>query len=178
MKAGQAVPLAQINETPFVALSIADAALLDQPVTAEINASILNIEHEKEIYAIAFVQFRLNNDPRLTYTVFFNLHVDKQYQECLQLLAMQKFGLFLATDKEHDFIEFKADFSYDFDPRIVAQNARAKASDYSVESFLELSHFFYHYHQNDQKLWAYLHQIASADKEWYAYIKMASERKQ
>lgn len=175
MKAHQAVPLAIIDEIPFVAIRLSDTALLKQELSSHIKATILNIEHEKNIYAIAFLQFRLNSDPTLTFTVFYNLKVDKQYQECQALLAMNHYGLLLLTQEYHDFVKFKAQFQADFSLQTVARNARNKASDYSVESFLELSHFFYTYHKNDRMLWDYLESIAPLDKECYAYIKMQAQ---
>ena len=176
MKAHQAVPLTNIDGTAFVAIRLADETLLDQKLQCELKAALLNIEHDKDTYAIAFIQFRLNKEPKQTYTVFYNLNIDTQFQDCLNILAMKHYGLLLLTQEHHDFVKFKAEFQGNFDLQIIAAATRNRATNYSVESFLELSHYFYAYHKDDQTLWNYLESIAPLSKQCYAALRMEAEK--
>jgi len=174
-----AIPLGEINEAPFIAIKIPDAnenTLKEAAITCEFRPLIFNIEYEEYVVALCAVQFRLNNSDDFIYTTFYNLQDDKQFKDCFDLLAMQKYGLLVATNSYHDFLLFDAKFEADFSPRAIAKGAREKATEYPTEIYATMVHAIRSQAKNDKELYAALDMLAPYDKMYYASMKMHAQK--
>ena len=175
----QAVPLGTKQGIPFLALKIADAnaALLeDNAVTCEFKPSVFNVDYKGHTVALCIVQLRLGGSDRHVYTVSYDLHNDKQYSDCHDLLAMTQYGLLIATDRVHTFLQFDTNFVGTFNPQQVLGQARAIATDYDPLLFNEVSYGLTMQSDTPAGLWAYLEKIAPALHRWYARLQLQAEK--
>ncbi|UFS61942.1 hypothetical protein LOH54_09795 [Sulfurimonas sp. HSL-3221] len=175
----QAVPLGTQQGIPFVAVKVADnnsKLLEDNAVTCEFKPSIFNVDYKGQTIALCIVQFRLNGSDRHIYTASYDLHNDKQYSDCHDLLAMTQYGLLVATNDVHTFLQFDTNFAGTFNPQQMIKEARANATDYDPLLFGEVSYGLTMQADTPANLWEYLEQIAPALHRWYARMQLESEK--
>jgi len=175
----QALPLGTNQGIPFLALKIPsgnEKLLEDNAVTCEFKPSIFNIDYKEHTLALCIVQFRLNDSDRHIYTASYDLVNDKQYSDCHDLLAMRQYGLLLATETVHTFMQFDTNFVGTFNPQQVLKEARSLATDYDPILFSEVSYGLTMQADTPAGLWAYLEQIAPALHRWYARMALQAEK--
>ncbi|WP_345972208.1 hypothetical protein [Sulfurimonas diazotrophicus] len=175
----QAVPLGTQQGIPFVAVKVADnnsKLLEDNAVTCEFKPSIFNVDYKGQTIALCIVQFRINGSDRHIYTASYDLHNDKQYSDCHDLLAMTQYGLLVATNDVHTFLQFDTNFAGTFNPQQMIKEARASASDYDPLLFSEVSYGLTMQADTPAHLWEYLETIAPALHRWYARMQLQSEK--
>lgn len=175
----QAIPMGVISELPFLAVKIGDEdkqSIENGALSCELKASVLNIDDNKgETVGICFVQLRLNAEDRLIYTATYDLKNEKQYTDCYELLNMERYGLFVASDDIHDFLAFNSDFSADFTPRSVLAYAKEQSSDYGAELFAEVAYAIRSQSSSPRSFWDYLDVLAPYDKKWYGRMQISKE---
>lgn len=175
----QAIPLGTQRGIPFLALKVADgsAALLeDNAVTCEFKPSVFNVDYKGHTLALCLVQLRLNGSDRHIYTVSYDLHNDKQYSDCHALLSMTQYGLLIATNDVHTFLQFDTNFVGTFNPQQVIKEARALATDYDPLLFSEVTYGLTMQADTPAHLWEYLETLAPALHRWYARMQLQSEK--
>ncbi|WP_345987357.1 hypothetical protein WCX18_09525 [Sulfurimonas sp. HSL1-2] len=175
----QAVPLGTQQGIPFVAVKVADSnsrLLEDNAVTCEFKPSIFNVDYKGHTLALCIVQFRLNGSDRHIFTASYDLHNDKQYSDCHDLLAMTQYGLLVATAEVHTFLQFDTNFAAAFNPQQVLAQARSAATDYDPLLFSEVSYGLTMQADTPAHLWEYLETIAPAMHRWYARMQLESEK--
>ncbi len=175
----QAVPLGTQQGIPFVALKVSNnnAQLLeDNSVTCEFKPSIFNVDYKGHTVAPCIVQFRLNGSDRHIYTASYDLRNDKQYSDCHDLLAMTQYGLLIATEEVHTFLQFDTNFVGTFNPQLLLAQARAAATGYEPLLFSEVSYALTMQADTPAHLWEYLETIAPALHRWYARMQLQSEK--
>jgi len=175
----QAVPLGTQQGIPFVAVKVADGnerLLEDNSVTCEFKPSVFNVDYKGHTIALCIVQFRLNGSDRHIYTASYDLHNDKQYSDCHDLLAMTQYGLLVATNEVHTFLQFDTNFIGTFNPQQVLKQARGSATDYDPLLFSEVSYGLTMQADTPVHLWEYLDKIAPAVHHWYARMQLQSEK--
>lgn len=174
----QAVPLGKVNEIPFLAIKLGvedEKYIKEGGLSSELKASILNIDYEEDTFALCYVQVRLNGDNKFIYTVVYDLSNDKHYNDCFELLKMENYGLFIASDNIHDFVSFEAKFEANFKPRDILAYAKKKATSYIAEKFAEVSYGLSSQTNSKQELWDYLNYLAPYDKSWYGAMKISKD---
>jgi hypothetical protein len=175
----QAVPLGTKQGIPFIALKVTEGnekLLQDNAVTCEFKPSVFNVDYKGHTVALCIVQFRLNGSDRHIYTASYDLHNDKQYSDCHDLLAMTQYGLLVATEKVHTFLQFDTNFVGTFNPRQVLNEARSHATDYDPLLCSEVSYGLTMQADTPAGLWAYLEKSAPALHRWYARMQLQSEK--
>ena len=175
---GLAIPIGKMEDTPMLAVKVDvedEQHIKDADFTSEFKASILNIEFGSEVFAMAYIQVRLNRRSDKVYTVTFDLNIQKQYDDCFELLNMQKYGLLVASDNIYEFISFNPKFEANFVPVQVLAGAKTKSTSYSPDKLLEISHALRSQVREDHDLWDYLNQLTPLDKSWYGYMKMGKQ---
>jgi len=175
----QAVPLGTKQGIPFLALKVPQGnenLLEDNAVTCEFKPSILNVDYKGQTLALCIVQLRLNGSDRHIYTVSYDLHNAKQFSDCHDLLAMTQYGLLVATDGVHTFLQFDTNFAGAFDPQQILAQARAAATDYDPLLFSEVSYALTMQADTPAHLWEYLEKIAPALHRWYARMQLQAEK--
>ncbi|MHC3995378.1 hypothetical protein ACXWTF_11170 [Thiomicrolovo sp. ZZH C-3] len=175
----QAVPLGTQQGIPFVAVKVADTnskLLEDNAVTCEFKPSIFNVDYKGQTIALCIVQFRLNGSDRHIFTASYDLHNDKQYSDCHDLLAMKQYGLLVATGEVHTFLQFDTNFAGTFNPQQLLAQARSAATDYDPLLFSEVSYGLTMQADTPAHLWEYLEKIAPALHSWYARMQLQSEK--
>jgi len=172
---GQAIPLGDMEDTPVLAVKIADdneALIKEGGLMCELKASVLNIDFDEDTIALCFAQVRLNKSPDMIYTASYDLNIEKQFEDCYSLLNMKKYGLLVASNKIHEFIGFKNKFEAEFDPRVVLNYAKETANSYTHEKYVEVSYALKSQARSAADLWTYLNQLAPFEKSWYARMNM------
>ncbi len=173
----QALPLGSENGVPFLMIKLGvenEATIAEGGISAEFRASIFNVKFKEENVALCFVQFRLNGSEKHIYTASYDLHNEKHYSDCFDLLAMEKYALLLVTDNAHDFLEFKPVFKADFNPQAMINGARELATDYDPGLFLEVSHAITSQGATQADLWRFLEEMAPFEKSWYGAMQMGA----
>lgn len=173
----QAVPLGSENGVPFLMIKLSagnEEALGKGGISSEFRASIFNINFKGENVALCFVQFRLNGSDKHIYTVNYDLHNEKHYQDCSDLLAMNKYTLLIATEEAHDFIEFTPVFKADFNPQAMIHGAKTLASDYEPGLFMEVAHAITSQAATPAALWKILEEMAPFEKSWYGAMQLGA----
>ena len=173
----QAVPLGSENGTPFLMIKLSkgnEEALGEGGIACEFRASIFNINFKNENVALCFVQFRLNGSDKHIYTVNYDLHNEKHYSDCSDLLAMNKYTLLIATDEAHDFIEFTPVFKADFNPQAMIHGAKTLASNYEPGLFMEVAHAITSQASTPAGLWKILEEMAPFSKSWYGAMQLGA----
>lgn len=175
----QAVPVGTDQGIPFIALKVTENSadlLEDNAVTCEFKPSIFNVAYKDQTLALCLVQFRLNGSDSHIYTASYDLRNDKQYSDCHDLLAMKQYGLLVATDTVHTFLQFDTDFVGDFNPQSVLKAAREKATAYEPVLFSEVSHALTMQGDSPAALWEFFATVAPAEHRWYAAMALQSEK--
>jgi len=175
----QAVPLGTQQGIPFLALRVApgnDALFEDNTVTCEFKPSIFNIDYQGHTTALCIVQLMLNGLDRHIYTATYDLANDKQYSDCHDLLGMQQYGLLIADENVHTFLQFDTNFVGSFTPRQVIKDARANATEYAPVLASEVAYALSTQADTPSRLWAHLEELTPALHRWYARIQLASEK--
>ncbi len=175
----QAVPLNTEQGIPFLIIKIPEAhpeLLEDNAVTCEFKPSIFNIIYKEDTIALCIVQIRLNGSDSHIHTAAYDLNNDKQFSDCHALLAMKQYGLLVATETRHAFLQFDTRFSGDFDPQEVLSEARAKATDYDPILFSEIAYGLTMQAGSPAALWDYLESVAPFKHQWYAAMAMQAEK--
>jgi len=175
----QAVPLGTHQGIPFLALKVSDdneALIEDNAVTCEFKPSIFNVDYKEHMLAVCIVQLRLNGSDRHIYTASYDLRNDKQYSDCHELLSMTQYGLLIATQNVHAFLQFDTDFVGMFNPQQILKEARSHATDYNPLLFSEVSYALTMQADTPAGLWAYLEQTAPALHRWYGRMKLQSDK--
>lgn len=175
----QALPLGTNQGISFIAVKLSEAnekQMEEGGITCEFKPSIFNINYKGHTVAICIVQFRLNGSDRHIYTASYDLKNDKQYSDCFDLLKMTQYGLLIATDKLHTFMQFDVNFVGTFNPQQVLHGAREKGTDYDPMLFGEVSHGLMMQADTPAGLWAYFEKIAPALHRWYASMTIEAEQ--
>ena len=175
----QAIPLGNEKGVPFlmIKLSVGNEAIIEEGgISCEFKASIFNVGFQGENIALCFVQFRLNGSEKHIYTASYDLHNEKHYNDCFDLLEMKKYGLLIVTDNAHDFIEFKPVFKADFRPQAMLHGAKELASDYEPGLFMEVAHALSSQGQTPAELWTFLEKMAPFEKSWYGSMQLGSTK--
>ena len=175
----QAVPLGSENGIPFLMIKLSagnEKTIEEGGITSEFRASIFNVGFQDHNVALCFVQFRLNGSDKHIYTVSYDLHNEKHYNDCFDLLAMKKYTLLIATDEAHDFIEFTPVFKADFNPQAMIHGARELASDYEPGLFMEVAHAITSQGSTPVELWKFLEQMAPFEKSWYGAMQLGATK--
>ena len=175
----QAVPLGTQQGIPFLALKTAagnERLFEDDAVTCEFKPSVFNVDYKGQTLALCIVQLRLNGSDRLIYTCTYDLHNDKQYSDCHDLLAMRQYGLLIATETLHTFLQFDTEFAGAFNPQQVLNEARSLATDYDPLLFSEVVYGLTMQADTPAHLWAYLDELAPALHRWYARFALQAEK--
>ena len=178
MQSGQAVPLSDVDGVPYVAVKISPETveeLLENEVRCEMKPSFMNINFNGEVVALVFIQLRLNEDDSLIYTLTYDINEDKHLKDCYSILNMLNYGLLIATDNEHDFIQLDVNFVAEFDPRKILEYTLEKATDYKKEDFNQVLYAFTSQVVGSHKLWEMLADVAPFEKQWYAAMDMNTE---
>ena len=175
----QAIPLGTNQGIPFLALKIpegGEALLEDNAVTCEFKPSIFNVDYKDHTVALCIVQLRLNGSDRHIYTASYDLRNDKQYSDCYDLLAMRQYGLLIATQNVHTFLQFDTNFVGTFNPQRILKDAREAATAYEPLLFSEVSYGLTMQGSTPAALWAYLEEVAPALHRWYARMSLQPEK--
>lgn len=175
----QAIPLGATKGIPFIAVKLpaGNEEILEKGgITCEFKPSIFNIGYRGHTVALCIVQFRLNGSDAHIYTASYDLGNDKQYSDCFDLLRMTQYGLLVATDSVHDFLQFDVNFEGTFNPQQVLRTTRDQATAYDPLLFSEVSYGLTMQAQSSAALWAYFEQIAPALHRWYASFQLQSEK--
>ena len=175
----QAVPLGSENGIPFLLIKLSEGneeTIKAGGIACEFRASIFNVNFQEHNVALCFVQFRLNNSDKHIYTVSYDLHNEKHYSDCSDLLAMNKYTLLIATDEAHDFIEFTPVFDADFKPQAMIHGAKELASNYEPGLFMEVAHAITSQGSTPAELWKFLEQMAPFEKSWYASMQLGATK--
>jgi len=175
----QALPLGTENGVPFLMIKLGvenEQTIAEGGIAAEFRASIFNVKFKDENVALCFVQFRLNGSDKHIYTASYDLHNDKHYSDCFDLLAMEKYALLLVTDNAHAFLEFKPVFKADFNPQAMINGAKELATDYDPGLFLEVSHAIMSQGATQADLWKFLEEMAPFEKSWYGAMQMGASK--
>lgn len=173
----QAVPMGTEQGIPFLAVKTSDKSLLlDNSVTSEFKPSVFNIVYKEDTIALCIVQFRLNGLDKHIYTATYDLKNEKQFSDCHALLAMKQYGLLIATDTHHAFLQFDTRFTGTFDPQEVLAETRAKATGYDPVLFSEIAYGLSMQGSSPAALWDYLESVTPFKHQWYAAMAMQSEK--
>ena len=175
----QALPLGSENGVPFLMIKLGaenEATLAEGGVSAEFRASIFNVTYKDENVALCFVQFRLNGSDKHIFTASYDLHNEKHYNDCFDLLAMEKYVLLIVTENAHTFLEFKPVFKADFNPQAMIHGAKELATDYEPGLFLEVSHAITSQGATQADLWKFLEEMAPFEKSWYGAMQMGASK--
>jgi len=175
----QAIPLGTTKGIPFLALKLAEAntpMIADGAITCEFRPSVFNVDYRDETIALCFVQFRLNGSDSHIFTASYDLRNDKQYGDCRDLLKMTQYGLLVATDTVHDFLQFDVNFDGGFDPRTVIEGARNLGTAYTPALFGEVSYGLSMQGDTPAALWDFLESVAPLQHRWYARMQLQSEK--
>jgi hypothetical protein len=171
----QAVPLGEMEGIPILAIKLSDENkhyIQEGGLLCELKASIFNVDFGDDIIALCFVQVRLEKSPELIFTVSYDLNVEKQFEDCYSLLNMKKYGLLVGSSSIYEFMSFENVFEAEFDPRIVLNEAKATANDYTHEKFVEVSYAIKSQVRCAAVLWMYLSELAPFEKSWYGRMNM------
>ncbi len=175
----QAVPLGSENGVPFLMIKLSagnETTISEGGISCEFKASIFNVVFQGENVALCIVQFRLNGSEKHIYTVSYDLHNEKHYDDCHDLLSMEKYGLLITTDNAHDFIEFKPVFKAEFKPQAMIHGAKELATDYEPGLFMEVAHALTSQGQTPAELWKFLEQMAPFEKSWYGSMQLGATK--
>ena len=175
----QALPLGSEKGVPFLMIKLGtenEATIADGGISAEFRASIFNVTFKEENVALCFVQFRLNGSNKHIYTASYDLHNEKHYSDCFDLLAMEKYALLVVTENAHDFLEFKPKFDAAFKPQAMINGAKTLATDYDPGLFLEVSHAITSQGTTPEALWKFLGEMAPFEKSWYASMQLGATK--
>ena len=175
----QAVPLGNERGVPFLMIKLSEGneeIIAAGGISCEYKASIFNVTYQGENVALCIVQFRLNGSDKHIYTVSYDLHNEKHYADCFDLLEMRKYGLLITTDKAHDFLEFMPVFKADFHPTAMLHGAKELATDYKPGLFMEVSHALSSQGQTPAELWKFLEQMAPFEKSWYGSMQLGATK--
>ncbi|MGB5965132.1 MAG: hypothetical protein WBG65_06320 [Sulfurimonadaceae bacterium] len=175
----QAMPLGSENGVPFLMIKLAagnEETIAEGGISCEFRASVFNVVFQGENVALCFVQFRLNGSDKHIYTASYDLHNEKHYNDCHDLLEMKKYGLLIVTDNAHDFIEFKPVFKADFQPKAMIHGAKELATDYEPGLFMEVAHAIISQGQTPAELWKFLEQMAPFEKSWYGSMQLGATK--
>jgi hypothetical protein len=85
---------------------------------------------------------------------------------------MKKYGLLVGSSSIYEFMSFENVFEAEFDPRIVLNEAKATANDYTHEKFVEVSYAIKSQVRCAADLWTYLSELAPFEKSWYGRMNM------
>lgn len=174
-----AVPLGKVYNAPFLALKIPDnnqERLANNEIVASFRPAIFNVEFNGENIAICIVEIQLNQSDNFIYTANYNLSDAKQFQDCYELLQMQKFGLLVTTSHYHDFLLFDANFEGETKLTNVLVGAREKATTDSREDFMLVSYALRSQAKDSKHYYQILEEMAPADKMFYASMKINAEK--
>ncbi len=175
----QAIPLGTTQGIPFIALKLAEA---DTPMiggntlTCEFKPSVFNVDYKDHTIAMCIIQFRLNGSDRHIYTASYDLRNDKQYNDCFDLLKMSQYGLLVATQSVHDFVQFDVNFDGGFDPQYIIKGARDLGTGYDPMLFGEVSYGLTMQADSPAALWKYFENITPGEHKWYARMRLQSEK--
>ena len=175
----QAVPLGNEKDVPFLMIKLSagnEAIIAEGGISCEFKASIFNVGFNGENVALCFVQFRLNGSDKHIYTASYDLHNEKHYNDCFDLLEMKKYGLLIVTDNAHDFIEFKPVFKADFKPQAMLHGAKELATDYEPGLYMEVAHALSSQGQTPAELWKFLEKMAPFEKSWYGSMQLGATK--
>ncbi len=175
----QAVPLGSENGVPFLMIKLPvgnEETIAEGGIASEFKASIFNITFKGENIALCIVQFRLNGSDNHIFTATYDLHNDKHYADCFELLEMKKYGLLIATDNAHDFIVFEPQFKADFSPQAMLHGAKALATDYAPGDFMEVAYALSSQGQTPAALWKILEEMAPFEKSWYGAMQLGATK--
>lgn len=170
----QAVALGKLSDIPFLSVKIPDDkdAMLDATVLSDMRPAIFNIDFSDETIAICFIRFTLNKNPDFTYTAIFDLNNEMQYNNCHELLAMQRYGLLIASNNVHDFLAFESDFNAEFHPQEMIADARENATSYTQKEFGQVIQAFYDNVRAESELWNRIEPMTPIEHRWYARVKL------
>jgi hypothetical protein len=175
----QAVPLNTQQGIPFLIVKIPKEhpeLLEDNAVTCEFKPSIFNIVYKDDTIALCIVQFRLNGSDSHIYTATYDLNNDKQFSDCHALLAMRQYGLLVASETHHAFLQFDTRFDGEFDPQEILSAAREKATDYAPVLFSEIAYGLTMQANSPAALWDYFESVTPFKHQWYAAMAMQAEK--
>lgn len=175
----QAVPLQSKNGVPYLVIKLSDnhESFLDEnEIACEFKPSIFNVTYKGENIALCFVQFRLNQSNKHIFTISYDLKNDKQYEDCFDLLAMENYGLLIATNNAHEILQFGVEFKGDFKPQAMLNGARELASTHSPELFTEISFAISSQGESQEELWQFLNQMAPFEKRWYGAMQLGATK--
>ncbi len=175
----QAMPLGNEKGVPFLMIKLLNGneeIIAEGGISCEFKASIFNVIYQGENVALCFVQFRLNGSDKHIYTASYDLHNEKHYNDCFDLLEMRKYGLLITTDNAHDFLEFKPVFKADFRPQAMIHGAKELSTDYEPGLFLEVAHAISSQGETPAELWKFLEQMAPFEKSWYGSMQLGATK--
>ena len=175
----QALPIGSNNGVPFLMIKLAaanEAQIAEGGIASEFRASIFNVTFQGENVGLCFVQFRLNGSDKHIFTAMYDLNNEKHYEDCYDLLAMEKYGLLIVTDSAHDFIQFQPQFKADFKPQAMLHGAKMLCTDYKPGLFLEVSYALTSQGQTPAELWTFLEKMAPFEKSWYGSMQLGATK--
>jgi hypothetical protein len=175
LEIGTAVPLANIQNMPFLGLKLPNDdqdMLKNGEIISQFKPTLLNIDYEEQTYAILILQVILNGSEDYIYNTFYDLNNEQQFTNALEILKLSDYGLFIFTDEVHDFIPFNTKTDINFDPCVIATATKKNASEYQAETCHAIVTALFSSQTNNSELLKFFEEIAPKEKEWYARLTM------
>ena len=173
----QAVPVKEIDNTPFMLLKLSDEhdefLSSGQEIAATFKPSIMNVTVGDETIALCFLQIKLNGSDKYIYNTVYNLSDIKQFEDVHGFLNMHKYGLLIATNNNHEYKIFNLNFKADFHPQNVLMGARDKANCNNLELFNGIAQSIASSQKDLKSLWDYFNEVAPFKEHYYVHINMA-----
>jgi hypothetical protein len=171
----QGVPLGTNNEMPIIALKVSDEVAKELDiieVRAEFKPTVMNVDVDGSTLAILFVQFKLNGNDNLIFTLSYDLNNPKHYIDAYGLLKMQQYTLIIGTSENHKVVSFTTNFEAKFQPVSILEIAKSNATEYGLELFHQITSFIITTESSQLELWKHFDRIAPLERSWYTRMTM------